>query len=246
MTTQPTHLPWTALVLLLAAGGCIYDGDERCSEGETLDEFGACVCRDGYVEVFAEGGESGAGTPQRRTGCEPCGDNEVVVGASCECDSGFIRNSSGACVTAASKQGVSCTDDSGCVNSEDPSDPNTYCHKEGGAADGYCTVGSCAADSDCDVDADWGCRDDGTGTMFCRRPPPGQGPAMCSIAGTRPNPGCTDEAPLCLLAQCVQVMCGSDNDCSPGRSCCEVNSLLPADPGLTIFACLETADCPTN
>jgi hypothetical protein len=223
--------PTTRVRLLIAAlaalgAGCLYHANERCGPGETVDEAGVCVCSPGTVPVYRDITVLVPVDPNEQrpfSACVPCGANEVVSGAKCACAPGFVRGASGC---AHSNLGSTCASAADCAGGD-----QTFCR----LPEGYCTKMGCAANADCNGDADYACATKAT-PSFCKRPPLRQG-AACTMMG--PDPACSQEAPLCVQNACTAAGCMTDADCSPSRKCCDLTKFGQA--GLTL--CLPGA-CP--
>lgn len=72
---------------------CLYDPNERCGDNlvDGPDE-GICVCPAGKV--------------QTANGCVECGPHEEVVGNSCVCEDGYVKNDAGDCEEAGGAGGA--------------------------------------------------------------------------------------------------------------------------------------------
>src|SRR5581483_12468002 len=71
-----------AVACLLAAGGCLYNPNDRCSAGEQLDDDDLCVCLPNYVPIKRDitvimPASSSELIPIDH--CEPCAENQVVT-----------------------------------------------------------------------------------------------------------------------------------------------------------------------
>jgi hypothetical protein len=214
-----------ALAILGAA--CLYDSSKRCGPGEVLDVGENCVCAPGHVHVYRPITVLAPVSPTETrpfTECTPCGVNQVISADKCVCAPGFVQGAAG-CVT--SNLGATCASDADCAAAD-----QKYCSLPGG----YCTKSGCAANADCNADADYACATTATPT-YCKRPPLSQGAACTAAQG---DPACMSEAPLCVLGGCVAPPgCQTDSNCSPSRKCCDFTHL--GQPGLTL--CIAGA-CP--
>jgi hypothetical protein len=69
-------------VVVVSAGGCIYDADDRCGDDQVMYGDTRCVCAEGS-----------AWTSQ---GCVRCGENEQASASGCACVAGYARPASDA------------------------------------------------------------------------------------------------------------------------------------------------------
>lgn len=102
--------------VLLGASACLYDPDDRCSDGEILDAELVCVCAEGFgaryrseVVVLTSEPEE----PRPRDGCRACLATEVLDDEAdiCQCRFGYQRSPTGTCLPS---YGAPCIDATAC------------------------------------------------------------------------------------------------------------------------------------
>jgi len=156
-------------VPLCLAGGCLYDENDRCSEGQRFnDTTGLCGCPSGEYVTEA--------------GCIACGPNERFVVDSCQCRPGFERPSAGGQCESTEPEpdpdagpvvpngdGLACSSDTDCAGTT-----ATFCDT---FFDNICIV------EDCDVANNTGCND---GETCCDLSDFGQDRQICSKYGCGP------------------------------------------------------------
>src|SRR4051812_9968543 len=73
-----------SILVLIAAGGCVYDAGDRCGANMTYDPvLQACLCADNAI---VEG-----------LGCKACPADEVVIAGACGCAPGSAKNADNLC-----------------------------------------------------------------------------------------------------------------------------------------------------
>jgi hypothetical protein len=182
------------LILMVAAGGCVYDANNLCGPNMKYDTaLEACSCADNAI---VDG-----------LGCRPCPADEVVVAGSCGCAPGSAKNAGDVCERI-SGLGDACESASDCTN---PS--FAYCAP--GVAGSTCTS-SCTDDSGCGdayTCATWEAQ------PYCREFV-GLGATCTSqadCAGTDATFCDTYQSHTCLVAGC-----SLDNGACPrGTMCCD-------------------------
>jgi hypothetical protein len=204
--------------LLAAAGsGCLYDENDRCSDGQVHSaELKGCVCPAGSVLA--------AGV------CKACGANEEAVGTECKCTTGHVRSPAGACELVASGPGSAC---SPAANSCTGAASHCQAAADGG---GYCTSKGCSGHGDCT--GGWTCTT-WEAAPYCRRPPTGVGKTCASsadCAGLDASYCEVLQAKTCMVAGCTV----SPDTCGVGLACCDL-----APVGLPVTLCLPPGSCPT-
>jgi hypothetical protein len=190
----------------VAAGGCLYDSDERCGPSQSVVGT-RCVCAEGF-----------AWTDE---GCVACGENEQASANGCECVAGYSRPTpDAACEAAPSALGLAC-DGAGAVCGDSV---YGYCQMVSDTA-GYCTKLGCSESEPCA--GGYAC-ETRTGQPFCRRPPVGMGlpcETEADCAGT--------EATWCdafTSQRCVVQGCSlTEQDCFGDLECCDFSQFdVPA------------------
>ena len=150
----------------------------------------------------------------------------MATATACECEPGYARPGPDEPCEEASGLGAEC-------DPESPACEAPYPHCEPAEEGGYCTIGDCTSNEDCD--GGYACNDQ----SVCVRPPIGLG-ASCSgpedCAGT--------EATFCdtfMTNSCQVEGCSLDvEDCFEGYECCDFSSFGLAQP-----LCVPAGACAT-
>lgn len=185
---------FVAFVVTSALAGCLSDPGTTCGPlMHYASDLGVCVCDDHAIAV---GG-----------GCEVCAEDEIVVGDTCGCAPGQLKDGQGVCAQALGL-GSPCDVASACTNAT-----YNYCAVRG--ASGACTS-RCAVDAECPasyVCADWeaipSCRTFTGYGATCA------GPSECA----------SYDASFCAQGHCVVQGCtvGTD-DCPRDTACCDFST----------------------
>ena len=213
---------------VLLGGSCLYDGADRCADGQEANASDLCVCKVGYAPVYREVTILAA-TPGQTLPVEYCQsctatDHKGIDATKgvCGCLEGFVKTTvtggrHGDFSCAPSNLGQTCASDADCAAGD-----NKTCHLPGG----YCTTTGCTTNANCNLGLDYGCALPATGSTdpsFCRRPPKNQGNSCSQAQG---DPMCSMEAPICAgPLGCSQIGCMTDADCSPSRKCCSTSGV---------------------
>jgi hypothetical protein len=192
-------LTWILAVPCAWIVGCVYDADDRCSEGQTVVEHDRCACEPGLVAVDGV--------------CQPCPLHQIEQNGSCVCEEGFARaDANSECITEAPGLDVPCADADECVE-----EPFTHCQSHD--LGGYCTSADCASSEDCPVG--YAC-DTEAAPAYCKRPPVGQAAACQNQAD------CAEyEATFCEEQQghvCLVQGCDGATQCFEGWQCCDLTA----------------------
>lgn len=116
-----------SILVLVAAGGCVYDANNLCGQYMTYDAaLEACVCVDNAIV--------------EDLGCAPCPADEVVIAGACGCAPGSAKSAADVCERIAGL-GDPCESASDCTSS-------TYAYCAPGVAGSTCTS-TCEDDTDC-------------------------------------------------------------------------------------------------
>lgn len=203
--SQRAPARWLSLVLSLGALGfaCQFEAEEVCGpELEFNSKLSTCQCP--------------SGTVLRGSRCQACGAHEVAVIDMCECESGYVRDGSGACAPPVEGLADSCepTAATACEGKK-----YNYCAPST-AGGGYCTQATCTVSADCPVGytcATW------ASPTYCVRQPTGLG-NTCSAAADCMG----KEAAFCdsvISNTCLVQNCDvAKNDCIDGYECCDFSA----------------------
>ena len=224
--------------------GCLVDSNDRCSPGEEVNGDDYCVCKANHIprarDVMVLSGTTAE--PLDRDGCVACGEHQVAAGDTCACEMGYAFNAKGKCVkptVAKVNFGETCASDDDCTG------PGASCIDDDELGmmtrTPYCSTRDCADPSECPSDKMYGCFSGAAGT-FCRKPPSGEGDTCDMADGAESNPACQNESTACVFGRCTApIVCGSNEDCTPGLICCDLTVLAGRDDALI---CTTSAACP--
>jgi hypothetical protein len=190
-----------SLVMLVTAGGCVYDTSERCGPAMELDAtLDVCVCAPNAVVTGL--------------GCTACTVDEVVVNGACGCAPGSTKNSDNVCARVAGL-GDSCDSATPCTDAK-----YSFCAPTtGGVATSNTCTQACSSDADCDsayTCATWEtqpyCREfEGVGKTCS---------SAADCAGTDAMFCDTFQSHTCIVNGCSL----SANECPKGTMCCDFSS----------------------
>lgn len=221
---------WSGIALLIS--GCVYDGDNRCGDRQVFYANGLerCVCdatsvwtKTGCVpcglnEVPGASGcvcKAGYGRAAAADACVACGINEVTgTTGACECAPGYARASAQAACALTSAAPGAACD---AVASPCGGDTFKYCYAFAGTK-GYCTTEGCTRVTDCPTG--YACNLSGA-TSFCQKV--GLGLACNSssdCAGTEATYCDSTASRVCLIQGCNLT---ADN-CPTGYECCDMST----------------------
>ncbi len=193
-----------AFASLGGASSCLYHSSDRCDPGQTYNsEAGLCVCDEKQNLIAGD------------HGCIACGDNASAKDDGCHCDEGYTGDGF-TCKLTPAAQGITCKTNADCQD-------KVYdtCHLSGDS--GYCTNTGCTAVDDPACTGGYAC-DLSASPAYCVRPPDGAGNACKSnddCMGTEATYCETFNAHSCFVQGCSLT----DNDCFPGKDCCDLSTL---------------------
>lgn len=226
-------LAGSASFITLWVPSCLYDDSKPCGDDLKFDgDVGRCVCPQGSV--------------YSPTGCIKCGEHQIVQGAMCVCEEGYIGAADGSCLVDPTSTSTSTSTSSG-TSSTTGGGGESGAGGEGGAgADGgedtttetaTSTSSTTGAAPECTVN------DDCEATELCDagvcRQPTGWG-ATCAT-----NDECAGfEADLCDAFQlkCTVSNCtNTPNTCPAAYDCCDFSAVPP----FNAIMCIPAGYCPT-
>ncbi|MEP7049434.1 MAG: hypothetical protein ABJB12_03735 [Pseudomonadota bacterium] len=210
-----------ALASFAGASSCLFKASDRCDPGQVYNAAaGLCMCDEAENMIAGE------------HACIACGANATAKDDVCTCDDGFTGDGM-TCNEKPKALGVECQVDSDCKDS-------TYstCHLLN-ADSGYCTNTGCAVSNGETCTGGYAC-DASAPPGYCERPPSGAGMACDS------DKACANtDATYCETFkqhQCFVQGCSlTENDCFPGKECCD---LAPLSAGIVkAHICVDSGKC---